>query len=89
MSVIALLVWLKPSWLRLVYVGWMCLAFPVGWLVSHLLLGGIYFLGMTPTGWIMRLGGYDPLQRQPDTSRESYWESRPETHEPGRYFRQF
>lgn len=86
---VALLAWLRPSWLRPVYVAWMCLAFPIGWVVSHLLLAAIFYLLLTPLGWLLSLGGYDPLRRRWDTSLDSYWESRKLSTDPRRYFRQF
>jgi len=41
--------------------------------VSPLVMGAIFFLCVTPTGWIMRLLGKDvlALKRQPE--RSSYW----------------
>lgn len=79
---------LRP--LRLpIYRVWMRLFHPIGWLVSHAVLIGIYFLVITPIGWALRLMGYDPLSRRFDPEAESYWC----THDPAdraeRYFRQF
>lgn len=83
------LAWLRPGWLRPVYVGWMCVAFPIGWVVSHVLLAGIYYLLFTPVGCVLRWTGYDPLRRRWDAARESYWEPRPTDIDPKTYFRQF
>lgn len=85
----ALLAWKRPGWLRPIYVGWMCLAFPIGWVVSHVLLAGIFFLLFTPVGCVLRWTGYDPLRRRWDAARESYWEPRPTETDPKNYFRQF
>ena len=30
---------IRPEWLRPIYVGWMVLAFPIGWTVSQVMLG--------------------------------------------------
>lgn len=86
---VACLAYFRPGWLRPVYVVWMCLAFPIGWVVSHLLLGGIYFLVLTPLACMLRWSGYDPLARSWEASRETYWEQRGTVNEPRRYFRQF
>jgi hypothetical protein len=71
----------RPGFLRPVYIAWMAVAWPIGWTVSHLVL--------TPIGLLMRLFGYDPLNRRFDRSAESYWTP----HDPGadasRYFKQF
>ncbi len=80
---------LRPRWMRSVFVGWMWAAFPIGWTVSHLLMGAIYYLAITPIGWIIRLSGRDPLARRFDRKSETYWTPRAEDVEPSRYFRQF
>ena len=70
------------------YLGWMHLVFPIGWVMSHLLFGVIYFLILTPIGLTMRLIGHDPLQRRRPSSSVSCWTERPAA-DPARYFRQF
>jgi hypothetical protein len=79
----------RPEWMRIVFVGWMCAAFPIGWTVSHLLMGMIYFLVITPIGLAMRLLGRDPLERRFDRTAETYWARRDERVDSSRYFRQF
>ena len=75
--------------MRLVYVGLMVAVFPIGWVVSHLLMTLFYFLFLTPIGILMRLLGNDPMQRRLDRDATSYWVK----HDPGRradrYFRPF
>ncbi len=39
---------------RTLYLGWMFLVFPIGWVVSHALLAFTYYLVVTPIGWLMR-----------------------------------
>jgi multisubunit Na+/H+ antiporter MnhG subunit len=89
MLLVALVTWLKPGWLRPVYVTWMFLAFPVGWVVSHLILAGLFYLLMTPVGYLMAWSKYDPLRRRWDSSSDSYWEPRQPMTDRRRYFRQF
>ena len=80
---------LWPAVARAVWVTWMTLAFPIGWVISHLVLGVAYYLVMTPMGWLMRLAGHDPMTRSFDAHATSYWAA----HDPGtskaRYLRQF
>ena len=46
--------------------------------VNPLILGLVFYLGVTPTGLVMRLFGKDPLGLKPDPDAESYWiERRP------------
>ncbi len=78
-----------PGLLRPVYRLWMVLAFPIGWLVSHLILALVYFGILTPIGLLLRLAGHDPLRLKPDRSIASYWCERPTETDTDRYFRQF
>jgi hypothetical protein len=79
----------QPGLLRPVYVVWMALALPIGWVVSHLLLLVVYYLVVTPIGLLMRLFGYDPLQRRIDRTATSYWVAHEQAADPSRYFKQF
>ena len=78
-----------PKAMKPVYVVWMCLAFPIGWLVSHIIMGVIYFGILLPTGLLLRLTGNDPLNKGVDRSAKSYWSAHEEPDSPARYFRQF
>jgi hypothetical protein len=79
----------RPTVMRMVFIGWMWAAFPIGWLVSHLLLGAIFFLVLTPIGLIVRAVGRDPLERKLDRAARTYWIARPGEADPASYFRQF
>jgi hypothetical protein len=77
-----------PQLLKYIFVGWIILVFPIGWTVSHLLLGFIYYFILTPIGLLLRALGNDPMNRTLDRKATSYWS----THEQApvaRYFRQF
>jgi hypothetical protein len=80
---------LWPRLVRPVYVTWMVLAFPVGWLVTHLGLALLFYGVFTPVGWVFRLAGRDALSLRKPAGRESYWESKPQVSDVRRYFRQF
>lgn len=56
-----------------VYVAMMCLAIPIGFVISNLLLGLIYYGLFTPVGLLFRVTGRDPLQRKIDPQADSYW----------------
>ena len=82
--------WAVPAFMRLVYVGMSILAWPIGFVVSHLLLAAVFYLLVTPIGLIMRLVGYDPMHRRFDPEATSYWIARDgAAREPKSYFRQF
>ena len=60
---IGLLGLLWPRVIRPVYVGWMVLAFPIGWTVSQAMLAVMFYGLFTPIGLLFRLIGRDPLHR--------------------------
>ena len=79
---------LVPRLVRLVYLAATYVTWPVGYVVSALILGIFYFLVLTPAGAIMRLLGRDPLDRRFDPRRPTYWETRGPAPSPSSYFRQ-
>lgn len=79
----------RPPWIRPVYLGMCYAALPIGWVVSHVLLAGVYYLVITPIGLVMRLCGRDPMCRGFDAGADSYWVARRATTRTDRYFRQY
>jgi hypothetical protein len=79
----------RPEWVRLIYIGWMVLAFPIGWTVSQVILLLMYFGLFTPIGLIFRLIGRDPLHRARRAGVESYWAPKPAPAGVRSYFKQF
>lgn len=86
---ITVLYYLLPPLRRRLYLGWMYAAYPIGWVVSHVMLGLIYYGVFTPIGLVMRLGGRDTMHRRPDPAATTYWVGHRPSDDPGRYFRQF
>jgi len=78
-----------PRAVRPIFVGWMVLAFPIGWTVSLLLLGLVYFGLFVPTGLALRLTGRDAMGRRPQPERTTYWTPRSAPTDLRQYFRQF
>jgi hypothetical protein len=78
-----------PPIRRPMFVGWMYLAYPVGYVMSHVLLGIIYFGVLTPVGLVLRAFGYDPMARRFDRGAPTYWVARETRPDSARYFRQF
>ena len=82
--------WVIPSVMRAVFLGMSYAAWPIGFVVSHVILALVYYLVFTPIGLAMRLFGYDPMKRRFDDGVSSYWVERdPAASEAKRYFRQF
>ncbi|MFA5156202.1 MAG: SxtJ family membrane protein [Candidatus Omnitrophota bacterium] len=62
-----------PKALKPVYVAWMRLALILNWMNTRLLLIIVFYLLITPIAVIMRAFGKDPLDRQIDRAKLSYW----------------
>jgi fatty acid desaturase len=72
-GVLAALALAAPAVLRPVYRVWMGLALVLGFVMTRVILTLVFFLVITPVGWIMRVLGKDPLHRRFDRSAASYW----------------
>ena len=80
--------WIVPAVMRVVFLGMSYAAFPIGFVLSHVILAIVYYLVITPTGLLMRLFGYDPMHRRFDPDAETYWHGREQPERIERYFRQ-
>jgi len=82
--------WVFPRFMRWVFLGMSYLAFPIGFVVSHVVLAVVYYLVLTPIGLLTRLFGYDSMKRRFAPEAKSYWAERSaEAVDSKRYFRQF
>ena len=79
---------LAPRSIRLVYLGAVYSAFPIGFVLSWLILGVVYFLVITPIGLCMKLARRDPLERRFERGERSYWKPAGPSRPPSDYFRQ-
>jgi multisubunit Na+/H+ antiporter MnhG subunit len=62
-----------PVLLKPLYLFWMKLAFVIEWLVTRLIMAGIFYLVLTPLGLIIKLSGKDLLDRKIERDKGSYW----------------
>lgn len=81
--------WFVPAFMRLIFVGMSFAAFPIGFVVSHIVLAVVYYAVLTPVGLAMRIVHYDPMDRNFDEDRSSYWMKRDPNPDPKQYFRQY
>ena len=79
----------QPRILQPLFVILTVITFPIGIVVSHLLIAAVYYLVITPIGLLLRLGGRDAMKRRFPAGEESYWVEREIVEDQGRYFRQF
>ena len=80
------LVW--PKALRWIFVGWMVAVFPIGWVVSRIILGLMFYGAFTPIALIFRLKKRDTLQRRPHQAT-TYWSEKDAPSDVRNYYRQF
>ncbi|MFM7315814.1 MAG: SxtJ family membrane protein [Isosphaeraceae bacterium] len=81
---------LKPSLLKYIFIGWMILAFPIGFVVSKILLLSIFLLVFMPVSLIFRLIGRDALAlRRKSAQTDTYWLPKQQPADPSRYLRQY
>jgi TRAP-type C4-dicarboxylate transport system permease small subunit len=78
----------RPMAIRFLYTGWMIAAFPIGWMLSRLVLALTFYALFTPVALIFRLRGRDALGLHRG-DRRSYWIARPGPETADTYFRQF
>jgi len=80
-----------PRVLKHIYIGWMTLAFLLGFLVSNVLLTIFFYLVMTPVGLAAGCMGKDFLERKSDANARTYWKTRGASRlrQPADYEQQF
>ena len=79
----------RPPLLRWIFVGWMMLAFPIGWLVSLLMLAILFYGVFTPTALLLRLLGRDALNLKRPPDGTSLWLRKETPLDVRSYFRQY
>jgi hypothetical protein len=72
----------------LLYAGLSVIAFPIGFVISHVLMAVIYYLVITPIGLLFRLMGRDVLGKRLDRNgASSYWHVRGAPRDAASYFK--
>lgn len=75
-GLLALLALAAPTLLSPLNRAWMALGKVLGRLIGPVVLGIIFYLVVTPTGWFLRLTGKDAMRRRLDRAAGSYWIAR-------------
>jgi len=88
-GVSAVLSLLAPRANRALYVVLTLVAFPIGWVISHVIMAVVFFGLLTPVGLFFRLIGRDPLQRRFDPQMRTYWVRHRPAESLEQYFRQY
>jgi len=77
-----------PPLRRFIYLGFVYVTFPIGFVVSHVILAAVFYLVVTPIGLLIRLFGNDPMRRRFDRAAATYWVEHDPHRDRARYFRQ-
>jgi hypothetical protein len=87
--VIGVLGLVKPSAVRWIFVGWMVVAFPIGWTISELMLLLMYYAILTPVAFLFRLQGRDLLRRKRAPGATTFWLPKDTPQDVRSYLRQY
>lgn len=88
-ALVALVGGIAPRSVRWLFLGWMYAAYPIGFVVSHVLLALVFFGILTPIGLVMRLAGRDALKLRKEPDAKSHWVPRKAPRSTDQYFKQF
>jgi hypothetical protein len=84
-----LAVLINPKLVQPIWVVMIIIAFPIGFVISHLVMSLVFFGLITPIALFFKLKGRDAMNRSWDASATTYWEKRGEPRPARDYFRQF
>ena len=65
------------------------IAFPIGFVLSYVILGLLFYGVITPAGLVLRLLGKDPMARRRDRSVQTYWIDTQDEKPDSTYLRQY
>jgi hypothetical protein len=89
-AVFLLLGLILPILLKPIHKIWMTLAILLGWLITRIILSILFYLVVTPIGFLARLSGKTFLDLRFDKNADSYWNPKKKTnHEKEYYENQF
>ena len=88
-AVAALLSLVAPRANRVLYVGLTLIAFPIGFVLSYVIMGALFFLVIGPIAILFRVFRRDPLHRRYDPGASTYWEKAQPPRDKSSYFHQY
>ena len=80
---------ISTALIKPVYQGMMIVTFPIGWVVSHVMMALFYYGIVTLIAIVFKIIGRDPLCRKYQPEAESYWIPYQKSRSPKHYFHQF
>jgi hypothetical protein len=79
----------KPAAVRWLFIGCLVVTFPIGWMVSQVMLLLMFYGIITPVAAFFRLRGRDLLALKPRPDRATWWVPKPTPQNVRSYFRQY
>jgi hypothetical protein len=73
-ALVALCVWVRPRWFRGHYRFTTRLGFYTANFSGRIVLAALFFLILTPLGWVLRLLGKDLLQLESPRNKQTFWQ---------------
>jgi hypothetical protein len=73
-ALVALCAWVRPRWFRSHYRFTTRLGFYTFQILGKVVLAALFFLILTPFGWILRLWGKDFLQLKSPRGQQTFWQ---------------
>ncbi|MGE5498981.1 MAG: SxtJ family membrane protein [Syntrophothermus sp.] len=67
-----------PRLLKHIQKIWMAIGIILGWFTTRIILSVLYYIILTPIGFVMRLSGKDLLEMKIQKDKRSYWNYREE-----------
>jgi hypothetical protein len=65
------------------------LTYPIGFVLSYVIMGTLFYLIISPIGLLLRLFGNDPMERRIDPDADTYWVDAAAARPRESYFKQF
>jgi hypothetical protein len=87
--VIGVLGLIQPKAVRRLFLAATVATFPIGWVVSQIMMALMFYCVLTPLALVFRLRGRDLLARKPAPDRASFWVPKQTPEDMRAYFRQY
>lgn len=81
---------IAPLWLRPLYIVWMLVALVLGAIVTRIIIALVFYLLITPIGWVRRTFSKNGLPGfRPDSRKDTYWIKRDKEERSGQMEKQY
>jgi hypothetical protein len=71
-----------------IYLGLTIVSYPIGFVLSYVIMGTLFYLLITPVAIFFKLTGRDPMHRKFDREAVTYWNEPRPARGPESYFKQ-